>query len=54
MIALAHPAPAVRVVSFAQDAIVLQAAFGAVAARAKLESRSGSAGSEQKKVRIVV
>jgi HD-GYP domain-containing protein (c-di-GMP phosphodiesterase class II) len=34
---------AVRIVSFAQDAIVLEAAFGAEAARAKLVSRSGSA-----------
>ena len=36
-------APAVRIVSFAQDAIVLRAAFGAEAAHAKLEARSGSA-----------
>lgn len=36
-------APAVRVVSFAQDAIVLRAAFGAQAAHAKLEARTGSA-----------
>jgi HD-GYP domain-containing protein (c-di-GMP phosphodiesterase class II) len=36
-------APAVRVVSFAQDAIVLRAAFGAAAAHAKLEARAGSA-----------
>jgi HD-GYP domain-containing protein (c-di-GMP phosphodiesterase class II) len=36
-------APAVRVVSFAQDAIVLRAAFGAEAAHAKLEARAGSA-----------
>ncbi len=34
---------AVRIVSFAQDAIVLEAAFGAEAARAKLISRSGTA-----------
>jgi putative nucleotidyltransferase with HDIG domain len=33
----------VRVVSFAQDAIVLHAAFGADLAHAKLEARSGSA-----------
>jgi HD-GYP domain-containing protein (c-di-GMP phosphodiesterase class II) len=36
-------APAVRIVSFAQDAIVLRAAFGAEAAHAKLEARSGKA-----------
>jgi HD-GYP domain-containing protein (c-di-GMP phosphodiesterase class II) len=36
-------APAVRVVSFAQDAIVLRAAYGAEAAHAKLEARAGSA-----------
>jgi HD-GYP domain-containing protein (c-di-GMP phosphodiesterase class II) len=36
-------APAVRVVSFAQDVIVLRAAFGAEAAQVKLEARSGSA-----------
>lgn len=36
-------APAVRVVSFAQDAIVLIAAFGMDAACAKLKARSGSA-----------
>jgi HD-GYP domain-containing protein (c-di-GMP phosphodiesterase class II) len=36
-------APAVRVVSFAQDAIVLRAAFGAEAAHAKLAARSGRA-----------
>jgi HD-GYP domain-containing protein (c-di-GMP phosphodiesterase class II) len=34
---------AVRLVSFAQDAIVLEAAFGAETARAKLISRSGTA-----------
>ncbi|MGB9365922.1 MAG: HD domain-containing phosphohydrolase, partial [Xanthobacteraceae bacterium] len=36
-------APAVRVVSFAQDAIVLRAAYGADAAHEKLEARAGSA-----------
>ncbi len=36
-------APAVRVVSFAQDAIVLRAAFGVEAAHAKLAARAGSA-----------
>lgn len=36
-------APAVRVVSFAQDAIVLRAAYGAESAHEKLEARSGSA-----------
>jgi HD-GYP domain-containing protein (c-di-GMP phosphodiesterase class II) len=36
-------ARAVRVVSFAQDAIVLRAAYGAEAAHAKLEARAGSA-----------
>jgi HD-GYP domain-containing protein (c-di-GMP phosphodiesterase class II) len=36
-------APAVRVVSFAQDAIVLRAAFGPEIAQAKLEGRRGGA-----------
>jgi HD-GYP domain-containing protein (c-di-GMP phosphodiesterase class II) len=36
-------APAVRVVSFAQDAIVLRAAYGVEAAHEKLEARAGSA-----------
>lgn len=36
-------APAVRIVSFAQDVIVLRAAFGAREADAKLEARSGGA-----------
>jgi HD-GYP domain-containing protein (c-di-GMP phosphodiesterase class II) len=36
-------APAVRVVSFAQDAIVLRAAYGVEAAHAKLQARAGSA-----------
>jgi HD-GYP domain-containing protein (c-di-GMP phosphodiesterase class II) len=36
-------APAVRVVSFAQDAIVLRAAYGADAAHEKLQARAGSA-----------
>jgi HD-GYP domain-containing protein (c-di-GMP phosphodiesterase class II) len=36
-------APAVRVVSFAQDVIVLYAAFGAEAANEKLRARSGGA-----------
>lgn len=36
-------APAVRVVSFAQDVIVLYAAFGAEAANEKLKARSGGA-----------
>jgi HD-GYP domain-containing protein (c-di-GMP phosphodiesterase class II) len=36
-------APAVRVVSFAQDAIVLRAAYGTDAAHEKLEARAGSA-----------
>ena len=36
-------APAVRIVSFAQDAIILRAAFGEEAAHAKLRARAGSA-----------
>lgn len=36
-------APAVRIVSFAQDAIVLRAAYGIEAAHGKLEARAGSA-----------
>jgi HD-GYP domain-containing protein (c-di-GMP phosphodiesterase class II) len=36
-------APAVRVVSFAQDAIILRAAFGVEAAHARLQARAGSA-----------
>ncbi len=36
-------APAVRVVSFAQDVIVLQAAFGATATKDKLQARRGTA-----------